>query len=160
MHLGTKRLVLAAVTVALCGCGHELRADSPFEQNRLARLAGRLNPMTWELPEFRPPGWDVPSFDNVLPGHGDHQRVIKKKHGLLSEVSQTAKKTWWRTRATLHPRNLDPANLFADSAESRDDATPPDRSPGFLRSLFGSPDQPDKRVASIDDFMSRPRPRR
>lgn len=164
MQYWSRMLVITGVTVALSSGGGGVWADSPSGPGPVARFADELKPAGWDLPEIDAPRWNLPSIGSVLPGRPDRPRIIRKKDSLFDEVAQTAKQGWWKTKATLHPRRFYPDRLFADRGEPTRQRSAADSSrdgsPGLLRSIFGGDDRQPERVATMEDFMNRRRPRR
>ena len=155
-------LALIVLTAASSAAGRHLQAEPPSQPGPVARLAGRLKPTNWDLPEIAAPGWNLPSIGEVLPGQADREPIIRKKDSLLDEVAETAKEGWWKTKARLRPSRLHPAELFDSQRPAQEDrwaGKADDDPPGFLQSFFGGNQPPDRGV-TIDEFMNQPRPRR
>ena len=110
--------------------------------NPLTRMMSGLNPANWNLPKMK-----MPSIDKFLPTKQEKERVITKKDSLVTEVSQTAKQSWQRTKDTLNPMKLIPAGFKQISTTT---PTLPSEG-GFFSRLF-SGGQP-KQKQTVNDWL-------
>ncbi|TWU44987.1 hypothetical protein Q31b_01580 [Novipirellula aureliae] len=132
-----------AFSIALC-CS-SVEAQTPAETSAPASIGqfmSNLNPMNWKMP----------SFKSMLPGQEDKTRIIKKKDGLVSDVKDTASKSWQKTKEIFDPSRLSPANLFV----AKEPATTETKTPGFFGSLF-APQEEAEQIATATDFLALPK---
>ncbi|MEM6469206.1 MAG: hypothetical protein AAF802_06520 [Planctomycetota bacterium] len=116
-----------------------LPAPSP-----MTKMMSGLNPANWKMPK-------LPSMSRFLPTKAEKERVIKKKNGLVDEVSTTAKKSWQRTKDTLNPMKLIPAGFRKDGTQA---ASKPKSEGGFFRNLFAPfPKEPEMPTNSVTDWL-------
>ena len=120
----------------------------------MTRFVKTLNPVNWKVPGV---GFRLPNF---MVARQDQDRIIERKDGLMSDVRDTASRSWTRTKEVLNPARLNPMNMLAGPQDPAQTATPPkSESPGFFRSLFAPPaSEPEERVAGVNDFLGLQRP--
>lgn len=127
-------------------------AQAPEEEplpppNPLMRMASGLNPMNWKMPKMK-----MPTMDTFLPTKQEKDRVITKKDSLVTEVSNTAKQSWQRTKDTLNPMKLIPAG-FRQNGETKP-APKPESEPGFFSRLFSPfPPKEEESTQSVTDWL-------
>jgi len=148
------RLLAAILALSVASAGTDARAQAPSGAGTPSSPVNVLNPLTWNWPQWKAPELKMPRWRSVLPSRNDKDRIVKKKDSLFDDVAGTAQKSWAKTKEVLHPRNLNPMNLFRG-----DDSPRGSRSPGFFGSLF-QPQEPPDRVAGVTEYLSRPRPGR
>jgi len=145
--------VLLAAIIIHFSAHSEAAAQSPTDSGMtIGQMASRLNPANWTMPKLR-----MPKMPSLLPGQEDRTRIVKKRDNLLTDVSDTAKRSWQRTKETLNPARLNPMNLFAGNSDTPASTNTP-KKPGFFSSLFAPP-EPQERVASVSDWLKQERPR-
>ena len=105
------------------------------------------------MPKF----FKMPKFSGILPTKQEKTTIRKKKDGLVSEVTQTASRSWARTKETLSPKNLNPIR-FMPASSRKPAAAPKTKEPGFFGSLF-SPEPPPRRNDTVTDFLGQDKPR-
>ncbi|TWU31571.1 hypothetical protein [Novipirellula artificiosorum] len=151
MNKATTALASCVIAFGLMSPCKQAMAESPTGTSppTFGEFASGLNPMNWKMPQ-----WKMPSLKSMLPGQDDKTRIVKKKDGLVSDVKQTASKSWQKTKEIFDPSRLSPSNLFV---QKEDPASKPD-SPGFFGSLFG-PREPaeTERIATANEFLAQPR---
>ena len=107
MKLTTKHIVIgAALTLFLLADFSTAAAQERAEATPTGSMASGLNPLNWEMPQ-----WKMPNFREMLPAPEEKARIKKKKDGLFDEVTQTASRSWNRTKEVLNPQKLNPANF-------------------------------------------------
>ncbi len=148
MKLMTKHMIIgAALTLLLCADLSTATAQTKTtDPTPIGRMVSGLNPMNWKMPNFR----------EMLPGQEEKTRIKKKKDGLFDEVTQTASRSWNRTKEVLNPQKLNPVNFFQTSARTPSTQTEK-AEPGFFRSLFTPAEEPDDN-ATVTDFLRQSRP--
>ncbi|TWU02418.1 hypothetical protein [Stieleria varia] len=104
----------------------------------LSQLASGLNPMNWKMP----------SFGKLLPSKDEKERVVKQKDSLVTEVSNTAKRSWKRTKETLNPMRIIPAGFRGDSTPA-----PAEKKEGGFFSSFMKPAEEEKTPATPIGFL-------
>lgn len=122
--------------------------EPPLPGNPMTRMLSGMNPANWTMPKLK-----MPTMSTFLPTKQEKDRVITKKNGLVAEVSDTAKKSWQRTKDTLNPMRLIPAG-FKQNAQTAP-ATPEAQQGGFFSSLFApfpKSDDADTKP-SVNDFL-------
>jgi hypothetical protein len=149
MKLMTKHMAIgAALTlllfVDLSTANAQTKSTDPTP---IGRMVSGLNPMNWKLPNFR----------EMLPAQEEKARIKKKKDGLFDEVTQTASRSWNRTKAVLNPQKLNPINFFPASARTPSSKQTQKAEPGFFRSLF-TPAEPPADNSTVTDFLRQSRP--
>ncbi len=150
------KTILAVVTVvfALNCQPATAQTDSKqdaFSQTPIGKLANGLKPANWKMPKFSLAGFK----NKVMPTTEERQRMTAKKDGLFSEVGQSARKSWARTKDALNPKRLLPTN-FMGGNQSQPSGTTANK-PGFFKSLFSSQQQPASQSASVIDFLRQDR---
>ena len=108
--------------------------------------------MNWKMPKVQ-----MPKFSSMLPSKQEKERVIKKKDGLVSETTQTAKNTWNRTKKALNPMQFMPAG-FKSNQTKQPAPTAKKKEGGFFNGLF-SPYPPEEKTAkpTVNEFLKQPR---
>lgn len=112
-------------------------------------VAEKINPMNWRMPSFRLP--------NFLVRDEEQERIVKRKNGLVTDIKDTASRSWQRTKETFNPARLNPMNLFAGPTPTQ----PGDgeKKPGFFSSLLSpAAPQPEERVATVNEWLGQERP--
>lgn len=97
---------------------------------------------------YNPAQWQMPA----MPWSGEPPRIRKKPQGMMSEMNQSAKRGWAKTKAVLNP--LNPARMFV--SDPKPASSKP--KPGFWESIFGPAYAPQD-VRTVNDFLSQPHPR-
>ncbi|TWT78996.1 hypothetical protein CA13_03930 [Planctomycetes bacterium CA13] len=148
MKKATTAIAACAIALVMASMENVANADSPpAEPTPMGQFFSGLNPVNWKMP----------SFKSMLPGQEDKARIVKKKDGLVSDVTQTAAKSWEKTKEIFNPARLSPANLFAAKEPAAAPATT-SQSPSFFGSLFGPrQDEDTERIATVSDFLAQPK---
>jgi hypothetical protein len=103
-----------------------------------------LNPANWRMPPFK-----MPTMGSLLPTREEKDRVITKKDSLVTEVSDTAKKSWTRTKNALNPMKLIPAG-FRQNSQTK----PAEKKPGFFSSLLAPfPKKKTEPAPTVTDWL-------
>jgi len=98
---------------------------------------------------FNPTQWDWPT----MPWSTEPPRIKKKSQGVMSDMNQSAKRGWEKTKDTLNP-----SKMFISDADPKPSKSMKEKSePGFWGSVFGSK-PPKKEVKTVNDFLSQPHP--
>lgn len=143
-------ILLASLTLLSVAnaTAQEPAMDPQLPGNPLTRMMSGMNPANWTMPKLK-----MPSMSRFLPTKQEQDRVITKKDSLVTEVSNTAKKSWQRTKDTLNPMRLIPAG-FKQGAETTP-APPAKQEPGFFSRLFSPFPEPAEQSASstVTDFL-------
>lgn len=116
-------------------------------------MAAKLNPANWKMPAMK-----MPKFGDLLPGQDDRTRIVKKKDNLLTDVTDTAKRSWRKTKQTLDPGRLNPMKLFAGPSATGG-ATAKPKQPGFFQSLFAAPESTERVARTPSEFVGQQRVR-
>ncbi|NND96928.1 MAG: hypothetical protein HKN47_06320 [Pirellulaceae bacterium] len=154
MHFATRRVRLAIMMVGLClfsVVGGNATADEYQAQTPVGRMMQGLNPQNWKMPSFR----------SLLPGQSEKDRIVTKKDSLVTEVKNTAQRSWTRTKTTLNPMKLIPVGFRTPSADSAPAPTTESSGPGFFGSLFGGKSEPAAEVqpeTTVNDFLRQTKP--
>jgi hypothetical protein len=99
---------------------------------------------------YNPSQWSMPS----MPWTTEKPRIKKKSQGVMTDMNQSAKRGWAKTKEVL-----DPTKMFVADAKPRPSKPAPAKSePGFWGSLFGS-EKPQKEVKTVNDFLNQPLPK-
>jgi len=149
MKLMTKHMIIgAALTLLLFADLSTATAQTKTtDPTPIGRMVSGLNPMNWQMPNFR----------DMLPAQEEKARIKKKKDGLFDEVTQTASRSWNRTKQVLNPQKLNPVNFFPASARTPSSKQTKKAEPGFFRSLFTAAEEPNDN-ATVTDFLRQSRP--
>ena len=142
-----------AASIAVVGTPSFVSADSPVAEGPFTRMAKGLNPANWTMPKFEMPSFNaprMPSFKTMLPGQEEKRRIVKKKDGLVDEVSKTASNSWDRTKDAFNPMKLASWRPFSGDETAARPAEP--KSPGFFSSLFQAP-PPQEQPTTVTDFL-------
>lgn len=143
----------AALTLLLCADQSTAVAQNKTtDPTPIGRMAAGLNPLNWKMPE-----WKLPNLRALLPAQEEKASIKKKKDGLVEEVTQTASRSWNRTKKALNPQKLNPVNFFPASARMPSSNSTQKTEPGFFRSLF-MPPPPEPDNATVTDFLRQSRP--
>ncbi|GAA4470089.1 hypothetical protein [Novipirellula rosea] len=144
MNQATTKIAVSVIALVLAFNINTAKAQSPSSDSSMPTMGefmSGLNPMNWKMPNFK----------SLLPGQDETARIKQKKEGLVSEVTQSASRSWQRTKEVLDPRRLMPAPS----------TTPKDDSPGFFASMFGGAKSAEEieaeRVATVSDFLAQPK---
>ncbi|WP_442505972.1 hypothetical protein SH528x_004791 [Novipirellula sp. SH528] len=143
MNQATTKIAASMIAIVLAFNISTAKAQSPASDSvmpTMGEFVSGLNPMNWKMPNFK----------SMLPGQDDTVRIKQKKDGLVSDVTQTASRSWQKTKEVLNPRRLLPAPS----------ATPKDDSPGFFASMFGAKSAAETetdKVATVSDFLAQPK---
>lgn len=93
---------------------------------------------------YNPTQWQLPS----MPWSSEQPRIRKKSQGVVTDMNQSAKRGWAKTKSVL-----DPSKMFvSDPKPAREKSTP-----GFWDGLFGADEEESK--PSVNEFLSQPHPR-
>ncbi|HBJ38686.1 MAG TPA: hypothetical protein DDZ51_28830 [Planctomycetaceae bacterium] len=95
-----------------------------------------------------PTQWKWPSMPWTEP-----PRIKKKSQGVMSDMNQSAKRGWTKTKDALNPSKI----FVSDNAPKPSKASSKSTEPGFWGSVFGSK-TPQKEVKTVNDFLSQPHP--
>jgi hypothetical protein len=96
-------------------------------------------------PWYNPMQWQMPS----MPWSSEQPRIRKKSQGVMTDMNQSAKRGWAKTKSAL-----DPSKMFV----SDPNPAPQKSEPGFWDGLFG-PSKSSEDVRTVNDFLSQPHPR-
>lgn len=150
---------LAAWMVVLLGSLllDQSTASAQEPTNPFAKMAQGLNPANWKAPSMpKAPKFRLPSF---LVPQDEQNRIVERKDGLMTDVKNTASRSWQRTKETFNPAKLNPMNMFAGMSGPPKEKS---SSPGFFSNMFGggaaANPGPEERVANVNDYLSLPRP--
>ncbi|MCO8121121.1 hypothetical protein NHH03_05175 [Stieleria sp. TO1_6] len=136
--------LLGTIVLPLSVVAQEPAEDPPLPGNSLTRMMSGLNPANWQMPKMK-----MPTMDQFLPTRQEKDRVITKKDGLVTEVSDTAKKSWTRTKETLNPMKLIPAGFKQNSQ-----TTPaPKKEGGFFSNLFAPKAAETEQAPSVNAWL-------
>ena len=123
--------------------GQDIAGKSPGV-NPFGQMMSGLNPANWKMPQLK-----MPSMSGILPTKNEKDRVIKKKNGLVEEVSNTAKQSWQRTKNTLNPMRLIPTGF-----KQNQQTTPaPKKEGGFFSNLFSPKPAAKESNQSVTDWL-------
>lgn len=148
-RLGQQALAMLFVIVMLAGIGSSANAQQSGPREPTTTMQ-KMNPVNWKMPSFRLPNFMVPQDEQT--------RIVKRKDGLVTDVKDTASRSWKRTKEVFNPARYNPMNLFAAGPEETQRPTSEDK-PGFFSSMFGPPhNEPVERVATVNEFLSQDRP--
>ncbi len=148
---------LASGTTGVSPIGGNTEPPEPYEpQTTLGRMAKGLNPSNWKLPKFK-----LPTLGGLMPGQDEKDAITKRKDSLVSEVKQSAKRSWTRTKDAFNPMKLIPAGFRQPSDSQSGQAAPS----GQANSFFGSFLKPSEQQAGsasegVNDFLRNNRPLR
>lgn len=138
-------LAATIVTVSVIDCP-TVRSDEFQAQSTVGRFMEGLKPQNWKMP----------SLQSILPGQNERDQIKKRKDGLVQEVTESAKRSWQKTKDTLNPKRLIPTNLFGAGSQPNGQS----QGGGFLSSLLGGGNSAQERAASASDFLRQDKPRR
>ncbi|QDT08685.1 hypothetical protein [Planctomycetes bacterium K23_9] len=142
-------LVLAAIATAPAANADEYQPQTP-----VGRMMQGLNPANWKMP----------GLTTFMPAKEDKDRIIKRKDGLVSDVKETATRSWTKTKETLNPMRLLPTSLFGSTATPASTtadapAGTPIQKAGFFSSLMGNSEKEVQQTSSsVDDFLRQNKP--
>ena len=124
----------------------ELEAQSPNPPSAMKRFADRMNPMRWQLPDFR----SEPSKAE--------ERVSEKANqaSFFDDVSNMTKRGWLKTKDLFNPSRYNPARLMPASTRTKPNHVEREET-GFWGSLF-SPKPEPKEISNVNDFLRQSRP--
>ncbi len=152
-------LIAVALVVALAaesapaqesGSFSDRTTSNTLGQTPIGRVVCGLNPMNWKMPK-------MPTFQQVMPSTDEKTRIKKKKNSLVTEVSETANRSWNKTKQVLNPKRLLPSNLFAPKPET---PQPPEvKQVGFFESLLNPSLKKPQQNDSVNDFLKQDKPR-
>lgn len=148
--ISLKVVLLAAVLIALPASA-SAQAPGGDGPGPFGQMMNGLNPANWKLPQMQMPKMkmpQMPKFGQMLPNKQEKQRVIEKKNNFVSEVSQTAKNSWKRTRETLNPMKYIPAGFKQNRTPK-----PKTNQGGFFQGLFGPREQTPTKPSSPSEFL-------
>ena len=148
----TRRATWITLSMMLL-CGSPARAEDTTGPSPMRRMVDTMNPTNWKMPTFL----KMPKFSGIMPAKQDQMRIKKKKDGLVADVSQTASRSWQRTKESLSPQNLNPIKFFPASARTPSKPKT-DNEPGFFGSLFAPRPQPQN-PSTVNDFLGQAKPR-
>ena len=160
MALPSTRMSLIAMALVVAMAAESAHAqeatltDQPttgtFGQTPIGRVVSGLNPANWKMPK-------MPTFQQVMPGEAEKTRIKQKKNSLVTEVSETASKSWSKTKEVLNPKRLLPSNLFGQRPQT---PTPPKqvKQVGFFESLLRPMPPETQPGPSVNDFLKQKKP--
>lgn len=148
----TRRATWITLSVVML-CGSPARGEETTGPSPMRRMVDTMNPTNWKMPTFL----KMPKFSGIMPAKQDQMRIKKKKDGLVADVSQTASRSWQRTKETLSPQNLNPIKFFPASARTPSKPKA-DSGPGFFGSLFAPRPQPES-PNTVNGFLGQAKPR-
>ena len=166
------RLLITLVLTLVIAPGFQQLAAQDYEpQTPIGKMFQSMNPQNWKMPEMkmpkmRMPKMRMPSFGNIMPGKAEKDRIVKRKDSLVTEVKQTAHRSWTKTKQTLNPKRLIPAAFLADDNDRQSPVR--QSSGGTLDGFFGnimSPPEPfgdeeSKSNSTVTDFLRQNKPMR
>lgn len=132
--------VLAILTIFVLTTAPTLAVAAP-------PMTGKPKSGQW-LDTINPTKWDWPS----MPWSQEPPRIQKKSEGVVSNLNQSAKKSWSKTKSVLNPSRLFINDDKPKPAKQKDSST------GFFSGLFAPKEEP-KEVNTVNDFLSLPHPR-
>ena len=142
INLFAALMIAASITIGSGSVRGQFPDETPTAPSALGTMASKLNPANWKMPSF-----GMPKFSSIMPQTSEQDRIIEKKDGLVSEVSNTAKASWKRTTSALNPMKMLPAANRTPSATQK--------KPGFFSRLFSPP--PPENSSTVTDFLKRDR---
>lgn len=98
---------------------------------------------------FKPPAWNMPT----MPWSKAKAPARKKSPGMMNQISKSAQQSWSKTKKTLNPARMMPAESKPTST-----STSKRSEDGFFSGLFGGEKKPEKDVKTVNDFLSQPKP--
>lgn len=126
----------SAVLLAVIGIAGIAQAGPPTTASgKSGGWLGPLNPTTWSWPS--------------MPWSNEPPRIKKKSQGFMSDMNQSAKRGWTRTKQALDPSWMLPSDKPKSSGSSDE---------GFFGSIFTSDREP-KKIETVNEFLSQPHPR-
>ena len=125
---------------------NELEAQSPNPPSAMKRFADRMNPMRWQLPDFR----SQPSKTAERIGKQEN------KAGFFDDVSNITKRGWLKTKDLFNPSRYNPARLMPASTRTQPNHVEREET-GFWRSLFSPKPEPQE-ISNVNDFLRQSRP--
>jgi hypothetical protein len=147
------RIVVVALSlfVAVIAAAPTLSGDEYQPQTPVGRMMKGLNPANWKMPTLK----------TFMPGQDDKDRIIKRKDGLVTDVKQTASRSWAKTKETFNPMRLIPGGLFAGDSQAAPKSSEPVQKAGFFSSLMGNAQTDVEQTSgSVNDFLNQNRPMR
>lgn len=104
---------------------------------------GGLTVPTW----LAPTQWKWPT----MPWSTEPPRIKKKSQGMMSDMNQSAKRGWTKTKDALNPGRY----FVSDPDPKPSKSASKNAEPGFWDNLFGTK-PPEKEVKTVNDFLSQP----
>ncbi len=137
--------VLAVLTTVSVADADEYQAQTPI---------GRM------FQGFNPANWKMPQMNSFLPGKADKDRIIKRKDGLVTDVKETASRSWTKTKETFNPKRLIPQNLFGSTGPAASGQPKNVEKAGFFSSLLGTGTSEVEQTSgtTVNDFLRQNRP--
>ncbi|MGB7345399.1 MAG: hypothetical protein WBD20_14380 [Pirellulaceae bacterium] len=119
-----------------------------------------VTPVGRMMQGLNPANWKMPTMKTFLPGQADKDRIIKRKDGLVTDVKDTASRSWTKTKETLNPMRLIPTSLFTPMEQQAAPASEPVQKAGFFSSMFGGGQQAEVQQTSgnVNDFLRQNKP--
>lgn len=100
----------------------------------------------------------MPSINQVMPTMEEKKRITKRKNSLVTEVSQTASKSWNKTKEILNPKRLLPSTVFGGTDRTPEQPDKKVRQVGFFESLLRPMPPKQQTNTSVNDFLKQQKP--
>jgi hypothetical protein len=97
---------------------------------------------------YNPADWSWPS----MPWSSEPARIKKKSPGVMTQMNQSAKRSWTKTKEVL-----DPSRMFVSDPKPSASKQAKKSEPGFWDSLFGAEEV--KEDNSVNSFLRAPMPK-
>ena len=157
-------IVAALICTGTIGTDRASAQDGYEPQTPVGKMAQSLNPQNWQMPKFKMPKFKMPEMKTpmlkrILPGADEKDRIVKRKNSLVSEVKQTAHRSWTKTKEMLNPMRLIPASFLAPADESVKPAEKSSAMNGFFGNVLNRPEPAKKNDdATVTDFLRQTKP--
>lgn len=140
---------LIALTLVAFSSSHVVFAGPPMTGSSKSSGDG-----SW-LDSLNPKQWSLPTMP-AMPWSEERPRIQKKSKSIISNMNNSAKNGWAKTKNALDPRGL-----FEPDPKARTKVTKSsgkDSEEGFFGGLF-EPEKKPKEIKTVNDFLSQPQPR-
>ena len=150
----SRSIVLAAsLAVAAVVCMPAALSQTTAQEYEPQTPVGRM------MKGLNPANWKMPTMKTFMPGQEDKDRIIQRKDGLMTDVKETAARSWTKTKQTLNPMRLIPTGLFSGGDQSATETSQGVEKAGFFGSLLGTPKSEVQQTSgTVDDFLRQNKP--